>query len=112
MLLVIGAWNLRPFRYNPDVGEHRERPPEGPGADFVAEMTSRQRPLYAIILTLARPPADAPPGVKLDQFIYLGDFLNEVSREMGLLDVMPGAISDPVLRKMDFIRRVVQKEKD
>lgn len=34
-------------------------PIAGPGADFVGELTSRQRQLYAFILSLVRNPADA-----------------------------------------------------
>ncbi len=59
---------------------------------------------------IARHQENALPGEKLDQFIFLGDFLNEISRELGLLDAMPAVIVEPVRKKMDFIRRVVQKE--
>jgi len=60
------------------------------------------------------PPGPEPtePGYRLDQFIFLGDFLNEISREMGLLDAMPAAIPPPVRRKMTFIRRLVERELD
>jgi hypothetical protein len=38
----------------------------------------------------------------LDRFIEIGVFLNEVNREMGLLDVLPGVFSPPVREKMRF----------
>lgn len=39
--------------------EEPERFPNGPGADFVSELTAWQRRLYAFILALVRHPADA-----------------------------------------------------
>ena len=52
-------------------------------------------------------PSASTPDKLLDQIIDLGVFLNEVSKEMGLLDVLPGIINEPVREKMKFARQVL-----
>jgi hypothetical protein len=57
-----------------------------------------------------------PPGAALDpmvqRYIELGFRLNEINREMGLLDVVPEVLVPPVIEKLRFIDTLVREARE
>lgn len=81
-----------------------------PWEDF-AETAGFYQDAMAMLETLrTRMPAFAPPrhadfDEQLTSFMAAGIALNEITRTMGLIDVVPEVVSDPVIEKLRFVHR-------
>lgn len=81
-----------------------------PWEDF-AETAGFYLDAMAMIDTLrTRVPSLAPPrgvdfGEQLTSFMAAGIALNEITRTMGLIDVVPEVVCDPVIEKLQFVHR-------
>jgi hypothetical protein len=70
--------------------------------------------MWAVITTmhhhlpaLATDPLILPLPNLVDSYQQLGIFFNEVNRSIGLKDLVPEVISPAVIKKLDFIDRLI-----
>jgi hypothetical protein len=84
-----------------------------PWEDF-AETWGLYLDLWAVVTTtrhhlpsLLAHPNELPIDVVVKCYQQLGVFFNEINRTMGLTDLVPEVIVPPVVKKIDFIHRIV-----